>query len=151
MKKFFSIVTIAGFLLVSLLIFRTKDQKPTITIRNHTFVVELTDTQSEQERGLSYRSSLDEGSGMLFVFEKPQILTFWMKGMEFPLDIIFIRDNKIITIYKNVPKPAPNTQLGNLPRYSPKEPANYVLEINAGLSEKYDFQEGDSVEIKNLP
>ena len=62
----------------------------------------------------------------------------------------FINDNKIVTLYKNVPSPLPNTPLNQLPRYKPKEPAAYVLEIHSGLSEKYGFQEGDSVELRGL-
>ena len=123
---------------------------PTITIGDHTFAVELATTSLQQEKGLSYHSSLPQNAGMLFVFEEPAIRTFWMKDMKFPIDIIFIRNNRIINIHENIWPPSPNTPVSDLSRYSSSEPANYVLEINAGLSQKYGFRNGDSVVTKGL-
>ena len=125
-------------------------QEPSITIRNHTFTIEIADTNEAQAKGLSYRTSLNQDTGMLFVFEKPSLYTFWMKDMHFPLDILFIKDNIIVTIHENVPNPPSNTPLNQLPAYAPKQPANYVLEINAGLSQKYGFREGDEVIYANF-
>jgi uncharacterized membrane protein (UPF0127 family) len=72
-----------------------------------------------------------------------------MKNMKFPIDIIFIRDNKIVTIHQNVP--APKSPADNLPLYQPSEPADAVLEITAGLSQKNGFTKGDTITFKNLP
>jgi uncharacterized membrane protein (UPF0127 family) len=69
---------------------------------------------------------------------------FWMKDTLIPLDMIFIRNNRIVTIYRNI-KPQPNTPDNQLHLYTPKEPVTYVLEINGGSSDKYGFQEVDSV------
>jgi uncharacterized membrane protein (UPF0127 family) len=66
-----------------------------------------------------------------------------MKGMRFPIDIIWINDNKIVDISKNVPV-STNSILFT---YAPKEPVNQVLELNAGVSNRYNFQIGDSVTI----
>ena len=81
---------------------------------------------------------------MLFLYDTPDYYQFWMKGMAFPLDIIFIRDSTIVTIARNVPPPIGDSEL---PRYGPDEPADKVLEINAGLCDKYGIQEGDTVDI----
>lgn len=81
---------------------------------------------------------------MLFLYGKPDSYHFWMKGMAFPLDIVFIRDSTIVSIARNVPPPNGD---GDLPRYASDEPADKVLEINAGLCDKYGIQEGDRVEI----
>ena len=86
---------------------------------------------------------MDEKNGMYFIFDKPDYHSFWMKDMRFPIDIIFINDGKIVTIYKNVPIPTSETQLP--PIYRPTNPVDHVLEINAGLADKYSFQVGDSV------
>ena len=82
---------------------------------------------------------------MLFPFEKPGYYSFWMKNMKFPIDIIFIKSGKIVTIHKDVMPPKNLTDA--LPIYNPKEPADTVLEINAGLSEDYKFKEGDEVKL----
>ena len=67
-----------------------------------------------------------------------------MRNMEFPIDILFISDGKIVTLYKNV-KPPISEQ--NLQLYSPSAPIDNVVEINAGLSDQYGFKEGDPVTI----
>jgi uncharacterized protein len=145
---------IIGFILV-LLIFSAIvvfqiDRSPTppskVTIDNHILSVELAKTDKEQQQGLSGRNSLPQDQGMLFIFKTPDRYPFWMKGMKFPLDIVFIKNNKIVTIFRNVPVPSdPNAT--NLPVYVPTQPANYVLEIKAGQSKTFDFQNGDDVKI----
>jgi uncharacterized membrane protein (UPF0127 family) len=114
-----------------------------IQIQNQIFTVELAVTQLEKERGLGYRDSLDEHLGMLFPYDHSERYSFWMKGMRFPIDIIWINDNKIVDISKNVPV-STNSILFT---YAPKEPVNQVLELNAGVSNRYNFQIGDSVTI----
>ena len=85
---------------------------------------------------------------MLFPFEKADYYSFWMKNMKFPIDIIYINKNHIVTIHQNI-KP-PKTKEESLPIYKPEDPSDTVLEINAGLSEKYKFKKGDTVKTENL-
>lgn len=102
--------------------------------------VELALTQTQQEQGLSGRSELKENEGMLFVFDQPGKYYFWMKGMNFPIDIIWIGENKkIIYIKKNA---EPDNYLET---YGPDEEVKYVLETLAGFSDKNNLKEGDSV------
>jgi uncharacterized membrane protein (UPF0127 family) len=82
---------------------------------------------------------------MLFLFPHPYYEVFWMKGMEFPLDIIYIRNNHIIAIYPSLANPT--VQHTQVPIVTPPIPANEVLEINAGLSQTYHFKIGDTVSI----
>mgnify|MGYP001614729674 CR=1 FL=1 len=124
--------------------------QPTVTIRGKTFLVEIADTPPERAIGLSNRQDLPQDAGMLFVFENQGIQAFWMKNTLIPLDMIFIRNNTIVTIHRDVPVQAPETPDTQLPRYAPTDPVNFVLEINAGLSDTYGFAEGDTVEIKGL-
>ena len=128
---------------------KTKEPGPTATIRNHTFILELAQTPQEKAKGLASRTKLSENKGMLFLFQNAGMYTFWMKDTLIPLDMIFINDKRIVTIHKNV-KPQPNTADNQLQLYPSKEPVNYVLEINAGLSDKYGFKEGDVVTYENL-
>ncbi len=79
---------------------------------------------------------------MLFVFDKPDIYSFWMKDMLFPIDMIWIsEDGKVVYIERDArPESYPNS-------FIPDAPAKYVLEVNAGFSEKNNLKVGDKVEI----
>ncbi len=105
--------------------------------------VEVRDDAAERALGLSYRKKLDENEGMLFIFEQPAMHGFWMKGMEFNLDIIWIRNGVIVDISKNVPAPKMNG--GQIAAVSPKEAADWVLEVVGGWAEKYEVGVGDEV------
>src|ERR1700675_3717330 len=71
----------------------------TVTIGTTTVAVEVESTEASREQGLSGRTSLAEGSGMLFVFQTPGVYGFWMKDMNFDLDMLFADSNgKIVTI-----------------------------------------------------
>lgn len=128
--------------------FSFSQKTPKAIINNQTFNLLLAKTDKEKRIGLSEKESLPENSGMLFVFEKPDSYSFWMKEMQFPIDIIFIKDNKIVTIYTDL-KP-PKTQEESLPIYKPDEPADMVLEINADLARKYNLKKGGEVKLENL-
>lgn len=121
----------------------------TVSIKNQTFAIEVAKTAKEKQIGLSEKKSIAANAGMYFPFEKADYYAFWMKNMKFPIDIIFIRENKIVTIHESVPFPtSPND---NLSLYQPSEPADAALEITAGLSKKYGFTKGDAVTLKNIP
>jgi len=125
--------------------FKTRSKTPTATINNYTFKLEIAKAQQQKEIGLSKKKILEKNAGMLFLFERPAYYSFWMKNMKFPIDIIYIRNDRIVTIHKNVKPPKnPNE---SLPIYNSKESADTVLEINAGLSEKYNFKEGNEVKL----
>lgn len=109
--------------------------------------IEVSDTIATRQLGLSYRESLDQNSGMLFVFDSYNIEYFWMKDMKFPLDIIWIKDDTIVDISKNVPTPKAEVSLNQLPTYSPKEKVNYALEVNAGFADKNKVKVGDKLQI----
>lgn len=117
-----------------------------VEIAEQKFDVEIADDDGELQKGLSERDSLGQDKGMLFVFERKDKYTFWMKDTKIPLDIIFIDDNKIVDIYKNVP-PQDGKENAVLPLYTSKAPANYVLEINGGLSDKNGYKVGDTITI----
>ncbi len=124
---------------------KTRSKTPIATINNHIFKLEIAKTPKEKEMGLSAKKTLEKDFGMLFPFEKPGYYSFWMKDMKFPIDIIYIRNDHIVTIHKNVKPPKnPNDRLL---LYNSKEPADTVLEINAGLSEKYNFKESNEVKL----
>ena len=112
----------------------------TIFINGAKIEVELADTPQKRTKGLSVRESLGQNEGMLFIFEKSDYYSFWMKDMNFALDIIWIgEDKKIADIIKNaIPESYPKT-------FSPREPAKYVLEVNAGYADEYKIEIGNEI------
>ena len=98
--------------------------------------VEVAKTNDEKSKGLSNRTSLDEKSGMIFVFDQNSKPSFWMKDTLIALDLIWINDNKIIAINKNV-KPEPNVSSRELKKYPAPSEIDYVLEVNSGFSDKF--------------
>lgn len=123
----------------------TPDSKKTstVTINNHSFRVTEVSSQKDREIGLSKTESISSDQGMLFVFDKADYYSFWMKNMKFPIDIIYITEDTINTIETNVQLPKNNT--GNPTTYRPEKPSDKVLEIQAGLSDEYGFKVGDKV------
>lgn len=112
------------------------------------FPVELAVTPDERIKGLSGRAFLDSGTGMLFVFDVESRLRFWMREMEFPLDMVWIgAECRVVDVSVDVPPPDPETSRGDLPRYSPSSPAMYVLEINAGEATRLGLGAGDPVKF----
>ena len=118
-----------------------------LTIGDTTYHVEVADTSLSRARGLSYRSGLGADSAMLFIFPRAGMEGFWMKDMSFSLDMVWIHGGKIVGLTPDVP-PQPNTSLTKLPLYYPPEPADWVLELNAGDIAKHDFKIGDEVKLQ---
>jgi uncharacterized membrane protein (UPF0127 family) len=120
----------------------------TVTIGDASFAVELAVTPQQQAQGLSGRPSLAPGTGMLFIFKSEGRPFFWMKDMHFPLDMVWISTEYVVVdITEDVPPPDPGQATSDLPTYRPAEPAQYVLEINAGEAESADMRIGDLVEF----
>jgi len=119
--------------------------QPTVVIGNREYFIEVAKTEEEQELGLSFRESLDERQGVLFVLESPQKASIWMKDMLFALDIIWISAEKKIVDIKENAKPEDYPDI-----YSPKGNALYVLEVKAGEIKKNNFRIGDLVVINGL-
>ena len=118
-----------------------------LDIGTTTFNVEIASTTVEQTRGLSFRPSLGENDGMLFLFGIGTIQMFWMKDMNFPLDMIWISGNTVDGFAQDVPAPAPGTPMWTLPNYTSPNYTDKVLEVNAGTVAKYNIKVGDTVTI----
>ncbi|MEW6660470.1 MAG: DUF192 domain-containing protein [Thermodesulfobacteriota bacterium] len=88
--------------------------------------------------GLGYRQSLPEGQGMLFLMPRKEPQNFCMRGMKFPIDIIWIVGGKIVGLEKNVSPKFTG------PLCSP-EPVNYVLEVPGGFCDRKGIKVGDPV------
>lgn len=147
MKKILIVLAIITILIIGLWAWQSSQKSPVAKIGNRTFNLYLTKTNEDKQIGLSKYDKIDDSKAMIFSFEKPDYYSFWMKEMKFPIDIIYVRDDKIVTIHKNV-QPPKNDK--DLQVYSSNKPADTVIEVNAGLSQKYNIKEGDSVKVSNI-
>jgi uncharacterized membrane protein (UPF0127 family) len=103
--------------------------------------IEFADKDSARMMGLMYRKAMEDTKGMIFIFEKPDMHSFWMKNTYISLDIIYVDDKKeIVKIYKNTEK----LSTKSLPT---DKPALYVVEVIAGFCDKYGVKEGDKIEF----
>lgn len=101
--------------------------------------VEIAENEAERNKGLMFRSFLPDSVGMLFIFEKPDTHSFWMKNTSIPLDIIYVGpDKKIVSI-------AENTQPYSEESIPPYGLVQYVVEVNAGFSKQNNIQSGDAI------
>ncbi|MBN2094296.1 MAG: DUF192 domain-containing protein [Candidatus Zambryskibacteria bacterium] len=113
-----------------------------LKIRNQVLNIEIADTDIKKIIGLSNREDLKKEEALLFVFETPGLYSFWMKDMNFPIDIAWIDENKkIIHIESKVlPSTYPKIFVSN-------SPAKYVLETQAGFFEDSEIKIGDLAEF----
>jgi uncharacterized protein len=108
------------------------------------FELEIVNTPQSISQGLSGRDEIGSG-GMLFIFNQELAPKFWMKDMKFDLDLIWIKDNQVVEITKNVPSPTLETSLNELPTYSPSQPVSMVLEVKSGLVDELQIKIGHMI------
>jgi len=110
---------------------------------------EIADTPEKQTQGLMFREYLPEEYGMIFLYDTPQQVTFWMKNTYIPLDIIFINASGFVTSYASADVQL-NASDQDLIRYASGIPIQYVVETNQGFCEKYAIQAGTPVTISSV-
>lgn len=126
-------------------VWQNKSNFSKILVNNTPLFVEIADSQEKISKGLSGRKFLGKDEGMLFIFAKDKFPAFWMKDMNFPIDIIWINNGKIVGIEENV-QPEPDKEEKFLKLYHPPEPVDMVLEVNAFFSKENGIKVGDSVQ-----
>lgn len=154
--KIFIVILIVAAIAGGYFIFQ-KQKSDTVTINGKDIKVEFALTEEERTKGLMNRQQLDANTGMLFVFPQSSIYTFWMKDTLIALDIIWLapiypdgsRGSEVEGISKIVEMTTLQPQsTNNIPQYTPKNKANYVLEVNAGFTAENNIKVGDLAEIK---
>lgn len=109
-----------------------------VILSNVVVDVEVADTYEKIMRGLMYRDELGELEGMIFIFAQEDPKAFWMKNTTIPLDIIFVNSTMhIVKIHEAVPCTEDPCGV-----YPSEKPAQFVVEVNKGFSEKYGVEEG---------
>jgi len=111
-------------------------------IGNIAYMLYVADTDKRRVQGLSGVEKLASNEGMLFVFETKAFQSFWMKEMNFPLDLIFLDDSRVVDVVENV-SPDSYPQV-----ISSQASANKVIEINAGEVSRNGIEPGDEIRIK---
>lgn len=146
LARTFLIVIVFGMAIVGFFFcveFIRRFPQASITFLDGTRVlVEVVKTPEAQAQGLSGRALLSENDGMLFVYDEPQEVGIWMKDMRFPIDILWIRNNRIVHIVENASVPIPGQPI---PSFRPSAEATEVLELRAGFAKAHTLNIGDPV------
>jgi uncharacterized protein len=101
--------------------------------------IQIANTDFDRQLGLMFRKTMGENQGMLFIFPQESVQSFWMRNTYISLDMIFVNANKkIITIHKN-------TKTLSDQSYRSTGPVEYVIEVDAGFSDKFNIKDGDNV------
>lgn len=120
--------------------------KATIRIGGQETRVLVADTPARRLKGWSDRKNMGKYGGMLFIFPEPGRYAMVMRGMRFPLDIVWLDGNKIIDIAPNL-SPEPNVPEKKLTIYGARASSTMVLELPAGFRDRTGLKIGDMVEI----
>ncbi len=121
---------------------------PTVQIGDNKVKLEVASTPDQIQRGLMYRTSMAEDHGMVFLFHPGSSVKFWMAHCFITLDMLMIKDGKIVKIFENVP-PCKAVDEKDCPTYPAKDEPSVdvteVVEVNGGYSKRHGIKEGDTV------
>jgi uncharacterized membrane protein (UPF0127 family) len=113
-----------------------------VSTSTDSIVAEVAQTSEQQEKGLGGRACIGMGQGMLFAFDKPDFYQFWMKDMKFPIDMVWISENKTVnSVSANVlPSTYPRT-------FTSKSESKYVLELQANRAKSLNLAQGTQLKF----
>ena len=111
-----------------------------VEIGGERYSVEVADDDAERARGLMFRDAMPAGHGMLFIHEREEPQSYWMKNTRIPLDILYFDDERRLVAQQ---RGVPPCSLGNAcPSYPSNAPARFVLELNAGEAARLGLDDG---------
>lgn len=111
-----------------------------LTLQEKKIRVEVARTEREKAKGLMFRESLGKDEGMLFIYDREEMLSFWMKNTRIPLSIAFIDQQGRIVDIQDMEPFSLRTRVS-------ARPAQYALEVNQGWFKKNGIDVGDSVHL----
>lgn len=124
------------------------DYSGRIMIGQHRFSSETADTPHKMQRGMMFRRSMADDQAMIFIYSRPQAVTFWMKNTRIALDMLFFdASGELLEIKHNVP-PCKNSVCPTYP--SRQQNIQYVVELKGGISEKLGIHVGNRLRVKRL-
>jgi uncharacterized protein len=121
-----------------------KSQLVPLKIGGEELRVEVRDTEAGRSLGYSFRDKINRNEGMLFVFPVSAPYPFWMKGMRFDLDMVWIKDAKVVGVSEGVK--APDNNYGKVETVFPPQAVNQVLEVKSGWVKDSGIKVGDEVQ-----
>jgi uncharacterized membrane protein (UPF0127 family) len=148
MRKWILLLCVAAALVLLFVICSDREesphrQSPVVIFPGGTIVVEIADSEAERRSGLSGRAGLASGRGMLFLHEDSAVQSYWMKGMSFAIDIIWIDDDEIVGFVEEAqPEDPPETV------YVSPGPVDKVLEVPAGFVALHALEIGAILDIE---
>lgn len=143
--KRYTIVIVCALTALLLIYYHFRPLSSKVRIGPHVFTVEVAATETQKELGLGGRASMPEDHGMLFPYDHKEEYNYWMRGMQFPLDFIWIDGETVADITQNFPPPVAT---GGIPAIvKPNVPVDKVLELNAGIIARDHIATGDAVEF----
>lgn len=115
-----------------------------VELKGKRFEIEVAADDATRERGLMFRDSMPADHGMLFLFDHAATQAFWMKNTRIPLDILYFDQNRrLVSVQQRVPA----CRTDPCPAYPSAGPAQYVLELNAGVADALGVKAGDELTI----
>jgi len=123
-------------------------EAPSVELKGKRYTVELADTPELRERGLMFRRDMPADAGMLFIHDNEEPLAYWMKNTYIPLDILYF-DSKLRLISAQLGVPPCGDQ-PRCPTFASAGPAQYVLELNAGLATALDLKPGEPLRLMGV-
>lgn len=136
---FLVVLALAIFGFIRIAHFHPADE---LTVGDTSINIQIADTPEEREQGLSDRPSLADTEGLLFVFDTPSNYGFWMKDMNFPIDIIWIREEGTIVGVERAVSPHTYPEI-----FYPPEPVKFVLEVTSGFADRHSVSAGQRLSI----
>lgn len=118
----------------------------TVDIGGQTIQLEVAKTLEQKAMGLMFRPELGANRGMLFLFDPPRPVSFWMKNVLIDLDMVFLRNGKVIAIASNVPP----CKAEPCPYYGPPDVIDQVIELRGGRAAELGIQTGDRLTVKSV-
>ncbi|NIP18259.1 MAG: DUF192 domain-containing protein [Xanthomonadales bacterium] len=116
-----------------------------VELKGRRFSVEIADDDGERGLGLMFRDSMPADHGMLFIFPGEAYRSFWMKNTRIPLDILYFnRELELVSVAEN----ARPCRVARCPGYPSEGPAQYVLELNAGMASEIGVSAGDALVLE---
>ena len=137
------------FLIFALLVFaaeKTENRKGYLYINDSMLNIELAETSKQIEKGLMFRTEIDEDYGMLFIFKDERVRSFWMKNTFVDLSIGFFDKSKKLIDIQDMAAVKSEMET-NLPRYKSRAPAKYALEVKKGWFKRKKIKLGATFKI----
>lgn len=118
----------------------------TVNVSGQTIQLEVAQTPEQQAMGLMFRTKLDADRGMLFPFTPARPVGFWMKDTLIGLDMVFLRNGKVVAVASNVPP----CKIDPCPVYGPQTAVDQVIELRGGRAKELGIKTGDRLNITTV-